>query len=99
MTFTNVRLSLVRTDMIGPTDVYRRTPAMSPEQAAAKVVRALEDRPLTVDTLVGSVAEVLNLALPRLSDAVSHHAARHFPDSPAAARHARDAVAEDRSTG
>ena len=90
VTFTNVRLSLVRTDMIGPTDTYRRAPAMSPEQAAAKVVRALEDRPLTVNTLVGSVAEVLNLALPRLSDAVSHAAARRFPDSPAAARHARE---------
>lgn len=88
VTFTNVRLSLVRTDMIGPTDVYRRTPAMSPEQAAAKIVRALEDRPLTVDTVVGSVAEVLNLAFPRLSDLVSHTAAKRFPDSPAAARHA-----------
>jgi short-subunit dehydrogenase len=88
VTFTNIRLSLVRTDMIGPTDVYRRTPAMSPERAAAKVVRALEERPLTVNTLAGSVAEVLNLVAPRLSDAMSHAAAKRFPDSPAAARHA-----------
>ena len=87
VTFTNVRLSLVRTDMIGPTDVYRRSPAMSAEKAAAKVVRALEDRPLTVNTLVGSVTEVLNLVVPRLSDAVTHAAAKRFPDSPAAARH------------
>ncbi|HEU4512796.1 MAG TPA: SDR family NAD(P)-dependent oxidoreductase [Nocardioidaceae bacterium] len=87
VTFTNIRLSLVRTDMIGPTDVYRRSPAMSPEQAAAKVVRALEDRPLTVNTLVGSVSEVLNLVFPRLSDLVSHTAAKRFPDSPAAAQH------------
>ena len=91
VTFTNVRLSLVRTDMIGPTDVYRRSPAMSPEQAAATVVRALEDRPLTVDTAVGSVAEMLNLLLPRLSDLVSHTAAKRFPDSPAAARHVQPA--------
>jgi len=90
VTFTNVRLALVRTDMIGPTEVYRRTPAMSPERAAAKIVRALEDRPLTVNTWAGSVAELLNLALPRLSDAVSHAAAKRFPDSPAAARHARE---------
>ena len=95
VTFTNIRLSLVRTDMVGPTDVYRRSPAMSPERAAAKVVRALEDRPVTMNTLAGSVAEVLNLALPRLSDAVSHALARRFPDSPAAARHVR----EDRETG
>ena len=84
VTFSNVRLSLVRTDMIGPTEVYRRTPALSPEQAAAKVVRALEERPLTVDTVVGSVSEVLNLLAPRLSDAVSHAVAKRFPDSAAA---------------
>ncbi len=90
VTFTNVRLSLVRTDMIGPTDAYRRTPALSPEQAAAKVVRALEDRPLTVDTVAGSAAEVLNLVAPRLSDALFHAAAKRFPDSPAAARHVRE---------
>jgi NAD(P)-dependent dehydrogenase (short-subunit alcohol dehydrogenase family) len=89
VTFTNIRLSLVRTDMIGPTEVYRRSPAMSSEQAAAKVVRALEDRPVTVNTLVGSVSEVLNLVVPRLSDLVSHSAAKRFPDSPAAARHIR----------
>ncbi|HLN77880.1 MAG TPA: SDR family NAD(P)-dependent oxidoreductase [Nocardioidaceae bacterium] len=98
VTFTNVRLSLVRTDMIGPTDVYRRTPAMSPERAAAKVVRALEDRPLTVNTLTGSVSEVVNLVAPRLSDAVSHAAAKRFPDSPAAARHVRE-DSEDSATG
>jgi NAD(P)-dependent dehydrogenase (short-subunit alcohol dehydrogenase family) len=87
ITFTNVRLPLVRTDMIGPTDAYRRSPARSPEQAAATVVRALEDRPLTINTLVGTVSEVLNLMAPRLSDAVSHAAAKRFPDSPAARRH------------
>ncbi len=94
ITFTNIRLSLVRTDMIGPTDAYRRSPAMSPEQAAAKVVRALEDRPLTVDTLVGSVSEVLNLLLPRLSDLVSHTAANRFPDSPAAVQHLRPGTSD-----
>ena len=84
ITFSNVRLPLVRTDMIGPTEVYRRSPALSAQQAAERVVRALEDRPLTINTVVGNVTEVLNLVVPRLSDAVSHHAARRFPDSPAA---------------
>ena len=97
VTFSNVRLPLVRTDMIGPTDLYRRAPALTAEQAAARVVRALEDRPVTVDTLVGSLAEVLNVMLPRLSDLISHTAAKGFPDSPAAARHARSP--EDRLTG
>ena len=90
VTFTNLRMSLVRTDMIGPTGIYRRTPALSPEQAAQKVVRALEDRPITVDTAVGRVAEIANLAAPRLSDAVSHHLSRLFPESRAATRHLAD---------
>ena len=86
VTFTNVRMSLVRTDMIAPTDAYARLPALSPEQAAERVVRALEDRPLTVSTAVGSVAEVLNLVAPRLSDALHSALARRVPDSAAAAR-------------
>lgn len=94
VTFTNVRLSLVRTDMIGPTDVYRRAPAMSPEQAAARVVRALEDRPHTISTFAGTIAEIVNLVAPRLSDWISHAAAKRFPDSPAAARRSGVAVAE-----
>ncbi len=87
VTFTNLRLDLVRTDMIEATDAYRHAPAKSPEQAALLVVRALEDRPLTIDTTVGRVAEVFNLVLPRLSDAVIHRVSRRFPDSRAATEH------------
>jgi endonuclease III len=47
----------------------------------------LEDRPVTVDTAVGRVVEVANLAAPRLTDAVSHHLARMFPESRAARQH------------
>jgi NAD(P)-dependent dehydrogenase (short-subunit alcohol dehydrogenase family) len=84
VTFTNVRLSLVRTGMIRETDVYRRSRAKTPEQAAAILVRALEDRPLTISTAVGNVTEVLNLVAPRLMDAIAAAGARRFPDSPAA---------------
>jgi NAD(P)-dependent dehydrogenase (short-subunit alcohol dehydrogenase family) len=87
VTFSNVRMSLVRTEMIGPTDAYHRSRAQTPEQAAETIVRALEERPVTVDTLVGRVSEVLNLALPRLSDAVAHRASARYPDSGAALRH------------
>lgn len=84
VTVTNIRLSLVRTDMIAATDAYHRSPAKTPDQAAALVVRALEDRPLTINTAVGNVTEVLNLLAPRLMDAVAAAGARRFPDSPAA---------------
>ena len=86
VTFTNVRLPLVRTEMIRETDVYRRSRAMAPDQAADVVVRALEDRPLTISTAVGNLTEVLNLLVPRLSDALSAAASRRYPDSPAARR-------------
>ncbi|RNM14357.1 SDR family NAD(P)-dependent oxidoreductase [Nocardioides pocheonensis] len=84
VTFTNIRFPLVRTEMIRDTDVYHRSRAKTPAQAAEVVVRALEDRPLTISTAVGNVTEVLNLLAPRLMDAVAAAGSRRFPDSPAA---------------
>ena len=87
VTFTNLRLDLVRTDMIEATDAYRKAPAKSPEQAALLVVRALEDRPLTISTVAGRVGEVLNLVAPRAMDAGMALMAARMPDSPAARAH------------
>jgi len=91
VTFTNIRFSLVRTAMSAPTEAYAGRGA-SPERAAAQVLRALEDRPLTVNTLAGDVGEVVNLVAPRLSDWLFHCFDRMFPDSEAA----RGASAEQR---
>ena len=84
VTFTNLRFALVRTAMIAPTEAYRKLPGESPEQAAATVVRALEDRPITIDTVIGRGSEVLNIVAPRLSDAILHALDRRMPDSRAA---------------
>ena len=84
VTFTNIRMSLVHTAMTAPTEAYSNARGHTPEQAAEKVVRALEDRPLTVNTLAGSITEVLNLVAPRLMDAGFATADRFFPDSAAA---------------
>ncbi|MDP3890893.1 SDR family NAD(P)-dependent oxidoreductase [Nocardioides sp.] len=84
VTFTNIRVSLVRTPMVAPTEAYRNARAATPEQAAERVVRALEERPITMNTLAGSAAEVLNLVAPRLSDWAMAAADRRFPDSAAA---------------
>lgn len=83
VTFTNVRFGLVRTPMSAPTEAYGEH-GHSPEWAAAKVVRALEERPVTVGTATGAVGEVLGLVAPRLSDAAFALADRAFPDSRAA---------------
>lgn len=84
VTFTNMRLGLVRTPMVVPTDSYEDRRAMSAEQAAAKVVRALEDRPLTVNAPLGTLGEALNLVAPRLSDAIMSRYDRSTGDSRAA---------------
>ncbi|MFD4325915.1 SDR family NAD(P)-dependent oxidoreductase [Nocardioides sp. NPDC058538] len=74
VTCTNMRVAIVRTPMIAPTAEYEGR-GESPEECAERVVRALEDRPVTVDGAFGSVYEVLNIVTPRLADlamAVSH---------------------------
>jgi NAD(P)-dependent dehydrogenase (short-subunit alcohol dehydrogenase family) len=86
VTFTNMRFALVHTAMVVPTDNYEDRRGLTPEQAAERVVRALEDRPLTVDTPVGRAGELLNLAAPRLSDALMSRFHRRSPDSAAARR-------------
>ncbi len=84
VTFTNMRFALVHTPMTSPTEAYADARGLTPEQAAAKVVRALEDRPVTVDGLVGRVGEVLALVAPRLSDLAMAALDRRQPDSAAA---------------
>ncbi len=84
VTCTNVRVGLVATPMIGPTEAYAGRRAESPEHCAERIVRALEDRPITVNGLIGSTAEVLNLVAPRLTDLVIAELSRRSPDSAAA---------------
>ena len=84
VTFTNMRFSLVRTAMVVPTDAYDNRASMTAEQAAARVVRALEERPVTWDTAAGRIGGVVNVVAPRLSDALMSHFHRRVPDSAAA---------------
>jgi short-subunit dehydrogenase len=84
VTFTNMRFGLVRTDMVVPTGTIEDRRGISAEQAAARVVRALEDRPITVGNLAAHAGEALNLIAPRLSDALMYRYARAAPDSPEA---------------
>lgn len=84
VTFTNVRLAYVRTDMVVPVDAQDEPRGATPEEAAATVIRALEDRPLTINTAAGAVGEWVNLLAPRLSDRLMAVAHRRSPDSAAA---------------
>jgi thioester reductase-like protein/short-subunit dehydrogenase len=84
VTFTTVHMPLVRTPMIGPTTIYRAFPASSPDEAGAMVVRALEQRPKEISTVLGTTGSLAYTVAPRLVDAVLHVAYRVFPDSAAA---------------
>ncbi|WP_395692988.1 SDR family NAD(P)-dependent oxidoreductase [Nocardioides sp.] len=83
VTFTNMRFSLVRTAMSAPTEAYAGRGA-TPEAAAERVVRAIERRPPHVNTVAGTVGELLNLLAPRFADWLFHRFDRMFPDSKAA---------------
>lgn len=83
---TNIRFGLVRTPMIGPTDLYARVPAPSPEQAAERVVRALEDRPATLNIPAGTLLGAFTTLAPTVSDAAFALIDRALPDSRAAGR-------------
>ncbi len=83
VTFTNIRFPLVRTAMSAPTEAYAGRGA-TPEQAAARVLRALEERPVTLNTRAGDLGELVNLLAPRLSDWLFHRFDAMFPDSRAA---------------
>lgn len=85
ITFTSVRMPLVRTPMIAPTDLYRSLPVPDPAQAAAIVVRALVDRPDRIDTPVGTFAQAVELLMPSVKRTIMHQGYRMFGESKAAA--------------
>jgi NAD(P)-dependent dehydrogenase (short-subunit alcohol dehydrogenase family) len=84
VTFTTIHMPLVRTPMIAPTKIYDAFPTISPDQAAAMIVRALEKKPKHVGTTLGTIGEVSYALVPKAVDAVLHQAYRLFPDSTAA---------------
>ncbi|MDT8915567.1 SDR family oxidoreductase [Amycolatopsis sp. PS_44_ISF1] len=86
ITFSSVRMPLVRTPMIAPSG-YRGLPSSSPERAAALVVKALEERPQILSLPEGRAAELAALAAPDLTRFVVHLAYRAMPESAPEARH------------
>lgn len=80
VTFTTVRMPLVRTPMIAPTAAYRALPAASPRTAAQMVVRALERRPVQVNRPEGLVVDAISHASPELARLVAYLAYAVMPE-------------------
>jgi thioester reductase-like protein/short-subunit dehydrogenase len=84
ITFTNIHMPLVRTPMIAPSQRLNPTRAISPERAAAMVVRGLVDKPGRIDTPIGTLAEAGNYFAPGISRRFLHQLYLGYPDSAAA---------------
>jgi thioester reductase-like protein/NADP-dependent 3-hydroxy acid dehydrogenase YdfG len=101
ITFTNIHMPLVRTPMIVPSQRLNPVPAISPERAAAMVVRGLVEKPVRIDTPLGTLAEVGNYFAPRTSRRFLHQLYLGYPDSAAArgvSRATADAESDPRPT-
>jgi hypothetical protein len=84
ITFTNIHMPLVRTPMIAPSRRLNPVPPISPEHAAAMVVRGLVEKPARIDTPLGTLADFGNYLTPKLSRRVLHQLYLGYPDSAAA---------------
>ena len=84
ISFTSIHMPLVRTPMIAPTKMYDKFPAITPGQAASKVIRALVARPHEINTKTGNLGSLAHTLAPRVAFRVLHVAYQVFPDSTAA---------------
>jgi thioester reductase-like protein/NADP-dependent 3-hydroxy acid dehydrogenase YdfG len=84
ITFTTIHMPLVRTPMIAPSQRLNPIRAISAEHAAAMVVRALVEKPVRIDTPLGTLSDIGNYFTPKLTRRVLHQLYLGYPDSAAA---------------
>ncbi|MET0898781.1 MAG: SDR family oxidoreductase [Mycobacterium sp.] len=84
VTFTTIHMPLVRTPMITPSHRLNPIPAISAEHAAAMVVRGLIDKPVRIDTPLGTLGDAGRYLAPKLARRVLHQLYLGYPDSAAA---------------
>ncbi len=84
ITFTTIHMPLVATPMIAPSKRLNPVPAISAEHAAAMVVRGLIDKPVRIDTPLGTLSDIGHYFTPKLSRRVLHQLYLGYPDSAAA---------------
>jgi NAD(P)-dependent dehydrogenase (short-subunit alcohol dehydrogenase family) len=81
---TTINMPLVRTPMIAPTKMYSVFPAISPEEAADMIAKAMIGRPKKVATRLGNFGELLYAIAPKASDTILNTGYKLFPESNAA---------------
>jgi NAD(P)-dependent dehydrogenase (short-subunit alcohol dehydrogenase family) len=81
---TTIHMPLVRTPMIAPTRMYDMFPAISPEEAAEMIAKAMVAQPKKVATRLGTFGELVYAVAPSMSDRLLNQAYKLFPESQAA---------------
>jgi short-subunit dehydrogenase len=81
---TTIHMPLVRTPMIAPTRMYDVFPAITPEEAAEMIARAMIEQPKKVATHLGTLGELIYAVAPTFSDRILNQAYKLFPESQAA---------------
>ncbi len=85
VTFTNVRLPLVRTRMIAPTEYYNDQPGTwNVDKAASRVLRGIISRPHRISSVLGDLAEFGHRFAPRITTRIMHQEYLMFGESKAA---------------
>lgn len=92
ITFTNIHMPLVATPMIATSKKFIPGWAISPDHAAAMVVRGLIDKPTRIDTPMGTLGEAGTYLLPKVASRILHQLHLGYPDSPEARGVAADAA-------
>jgi NAD(P)-dependent dehydrogenase (short-subunit alcohol dehydrogenase family) len=95
---TTINMPLVRTPMIAPTRMYDMFPAITPEEAAEMIAKAMVNRPKKVATRLGNFGELLYAVAPKASDNILNTAYKLFPDSQAAKGKGEEAADKAPST-
>jgi len=84
ISFTNVNMPLVRTEMIAPTKIYEYAPAMEVHEAVEMIVEAIIHRKARVATGMGVLMSAMGALFPKFSEITNNATFRMFPDSEAA---------------
>ena len=81
VSISTVYMPLVRTPMIEPTGFYENVPAISPDDAATMIAKAIVNRPKKQSTRTGRIAEVAYGTAPKVQDAFVNAAYKLTPGS------------------
>ena len=76
---TTIHMPLVRTPMIAPTRMYDMFPAITPEEAAEMIAKAMVDQPKKVATRLGNFGELLYAVAPKVERHDPQHRLQALP--------------------